>query len=126
MSLFEDNLYYFRSAPGGKKLRVAKALFFLPHISGAYQNGELSYSKVVLRISPQIFFNKIKTVIAPPHMFFNDHQWHSKHAGGTQRKTSTADHYQVLVHVDEALATAFSLLLSYSASASSELTNDRN
>ena len=25
---------------------MAKALFFLPHISGAYQNGELSYSKV--------------------------------------------------------------------------------
>ena len=31
---------------GREKLRVAKALFFLPHISGAYQNGELSYSKV--------------------------------------------------------------------------------
>ena len=31
---------------GREKLRVAKALFFLPQISGAYQNGELSYSKV--------------------------------------------------------------------------------
>ena len=31
---------------GREKLRVAKALFFLPHISGAYQNGELSYSKL--------------------------------------------------------------------------------
>ena len=42
------------------------------------------YYFLVLRISPQIFFNKIKTVIAPPHMFFNDHQWHSKHAPGNR------------------------------------------
>ena len=41
---------------GREKLRVAKALFFLPHISGAYQNGELSYSKVraMTRVATEI------------------------------------------------------------------------
>ena len=41
---------------GREKLRVAKALFFLPHISGAYQNGELSYSKVraMIRVATEI------------------------------------------------------------------------
>ena len=41
---------------GREKLRVAKVLFFLPHISGAYQNGELSYSKVraMTRVATEI------------------------------------------------------------------------
>ena len=41
---------------GREKLRVAKALFFLPQISGAYQNGELSYSKVraMTRVATEI------------------------------------------------------------------------
>ena len=41
---------------GREKLRVARALFFLPHISGAYQNGELSYSKVraMTRVATEI------------------------------------------------------------------------
>ena len=66
---------------GREKLRVAKALFFLPHISGAYQNGELSYSKGGLirsRIghSDRTAINQANWAMTPPplqgHLLINE------------------------------------------------------